>query len=215
VSENEKCAMCGNGSDSYLHDRINCTAYHPFAPAPEAHDAPKPEARRPLSSYTREELDALYAPTAEEDKAFANASFVAPEARLTVKDIQRMKQNMVVASDAGDIWDEDFKDANALADECLAQREEIERLAGLLERWKAVADKGYTDDESGDGSTLLQETIEIENDTRAALAKRRKEWARTAAESEGSRHGRITGTSDEDAMNYETDKKKPAQGERG
>ena len=53
-------------------------------------------------------------------------------------------------------------------------RETVERLAGLLERWKAVADKGYTDDESGDGSTLLQETIEIENDTRAALLERRK-----------------------------------------
>jgi hypothetical protein len=51
-----------------------------------------------------------------------------PEARLTREDIHGLKQNMVVASDAGDIWDDDFKDANALADECLAQREEIERL---------------------------------------------------------------------------------------
>jgi hypothetical protein len=155
-----RCERCGNGPDSFLHDRINCTAYHPFAPAPEAHDV------------HNEACGCVQMPT----PAPATHDDPKPEARLTREDAEVLiaSPGLWGRSEQGPMAYALLAHFDATEAAIAAQRKEIERLAGLLERWKAVADKGYTDDESGDGSTLLQETIEIENDTRAALLERRK-----------------------------------------
>jgi ribulose 1,5-bisphosphate carboxylase large subunit-like protein len=122
-------------------------------------DAPKPEARRPLSSYTQEELDALYAPTVEEDRAFANASFVAPEARLT-DGVEEMKRQILLRT-------QECVEYHA---QIAAQREEIERLTGLVE-------------EVGNSGVEFQDervnyvSVQVDRDTFAeckALAERRK-----------------------------------------
>jgi hypothetical protein len=55
---------------------------------------------------------------------------------------------------------------------CAALRERVKELEGLLRRWMHASDEGFTEDEgddSGPNTTLLQETIEVQNDTRAAL----------------------------------------------